>query len=131
MGNDTYFKRIMQFATEQVCRTCHGHRLQEKFLAVRIQGKNIGELAALSVEDSLKFFATLALSKSLSVSSFSMACDSTMSHFLAVRIRSRGENLRESGLPHKLGHDSRGSSMFWMSHLSGCIRVTMICSYKT
>ena len=64
MGNDTYFKRIMQFATEQVCRTCHGHRLQEKFLAVRIQGKNIGELASLSVEDSLKFFATLELSKS-------------------------------------------------------------------
>ncbi len=64
MGNDTYFKRIMQFATEQVCRTCHGHRLQEKFLAVRIQGKNIGEFASLSVEDSLKFFASLELSKS-------------------------------------------------------------------
>ncbi len=60
MGNDAFFKRILNFATEQVCRSCSGHRLKREFLSVLVWGKNIGELTSLSVEESRKFFDGLA-----------------------------------------------------------------------
>jgi excinuclease ABC subunit A len=63
MGNDTFFKRIAMFATEQVCRTCNGYRLKPQYLSVRIHGKNIGELVSMSVEESIHFFTRLPLSK--------------------------------------------------------------------
>lgn len=63
-ANDAYFKRIANFATEQMCRYCGGYRLQKPFLNVRISNKNIGELTSLSVEAALIFFAQLSLSKS-------------------------------------------------------------------
>lgn len=62
MGNDAFFKRISQFATEQICRSCVGHRLKKEYLSVLVWGKNIGELTSLSVEDSRKFFDTLSFS---------------------------------------------------------------------
>jgi excinuclease ABC subunit A len=63
LANDAYMKRIANFATEQECRSCHGYRLKKQYLNVRIWGKNIGELASLSVEDSLIFFELLNLSE--------------------------------------------------------------------
>jgi excinuclease ABC subunit A len=63
-SNDAYFKRIAKFATEQICRSCDGYRLQKAFLHVKIAWKNIGELASLSVEQSLIFFSELTLNKS-------------------------------------------------------------------
>lgn len=63
-ANDAYFKRIANFATEQICRSCGGYRLQKTFLNVKIADKNIGELTALSVEAALIFFNKLSLSKS-------------------------------------------------------------------
>ncbi len=63
-AHDAYFKRIANFATEQICRICSGHRLQKPYLNVRISDKNIGELALMSVEESLIFFKELTLSKS-------------------------------------------------------------------
>ena len=62
--NDAYMKRIANFATEKVCRSCNGYRLQKPFLSIRINGKNIGELASMSVEDSRIFFHELVLNSS-------------------------------------------------------------------
>lgn len=62
-SNDAYFKRIANFATEQVCRECHGYRLKKEYLAVHLHGKNIWELSSLSVTDSLDFFTQITLSK--------------------------------------------------------------------
>jgi excinuclease ABC subunit A len=62
-AHDAYFKRIANFATEQVCRTCDGYRLKRPYLSVRIHGKNIGELVSMSVEESIRFFEKLTLSK--------------------------------------------------------------------
>lgn len=59
MANDTFLKRIQNFATEQVCRSCVWHRLKKEYLSVLVWGKNIGELTSLSVEESRKFFDTL------------------------------------------------------------------------
>ncbi len=36
MGNDTFLKRIMNFATEQVCRSCGGFRLKKEYLSVLV-----------------------------------------------------------------------------------------------
>ncbi|NRH20588.1 excinuclease ABC subunit UvrA [Candidatus Gracilibacteria bacterium] len=62
-AHDAYFKRIANFATEQVCRTCEGYRLQKAYLSIKIGDKNIGELASFSVEKSLNFFKNIVLSK--------------------------------------------------------------------
>lgn len=58
-GNDAYYKRIVQFATEEICPTCRGYRLKPEYLSVHIGGKNIGELASLSVRHSEEFFEHL------------------------------------------------------------------------
>ena len=63
MGNDAFFKRIANFVTEQVCRSCGWHRLKKEFLSVLVWGKNIGELTDLCVEDSRKFFDSLTFTK--------------------------------------------------------------------
>lgn len=63
MGTDAFFKRISQFATEQICRTCGGFRLKPEYLSVRLMWKNIGELSQLSVSDSLEFFRQLELTE--------------------------------------------------------------------
>ncbi len=63
-ANDAYMKRIANFATEQICRSCEGYRLQKPFLSIRIKWKNIGELASMSVEDSRIFFHDLVLNAS-------------------------------------------------------------------
>ena len=46
---------------EKSCPACRGRRLCPEALAVRFQGKNIAEIAALSVEEAAGFVASLAL----------------------------------------------------------------------
>ena len=41
------------------CPTCNGHRLKPEALAVKIGGKHIGEAAALSIRDAVKWFTDL------------------------------------------------------------------------
>jgi excinuclease ABC subunit A len=44
------------------CPTCHGARLKKEALFVRIAGRNICDVTALSINDALVFFNTLTLS---------------------------------------------------------------------
>lgn len=55
---------IGTFQTELVCDTCHGEKLRPEALSVLVGGKNINQVAALSVKDSLDFFRTLTLTES-------------------------------------------------------------------
>lgn len=57
-------KSFLKFATEKECRSCQGYRIKKEFLSIKIAGKNIGEVASMSVDESLKFFSALKLSKS-------------------------------------------------------------------
>jgi excinuclease ABC subunit A len=50
------------FANAPLCSACGGARLKKESLQVKISGKNIAEVTALSLEDSLEFFRTLKLS---------------------------------------------------------------------
>ncbi|AMC92540.1 ABC-ATPase UvrA [Erysipelothrix larvae] len=49
------------FMSEAVCSVCHGSRLNESALAVRVGGLNLYEFTQKSVEDALKFIIDLKL----------------------------------------------------------------------
>ncbi|PKL03513.1 MAG: excinuclease ABC subunit UvrA, partial [Spirochaetae bacterium HGW-Spirochaetae-9] len=49
------------FMTEKPCTACGGKRLRPEALAVTIGGRNINEVSSLSVEEALKFFASVSL----------------------------------------------------------------------
>ncbi|MHA6545854.1 excinuclease ABC subunit UvrA [Lactobacillus gasseri] len=52
-----------KYMTELTCSTCHGKRLNEKALAVKVNGKDIAEDSDLSISKSLKFFNSVKLSE--------------------------------------------------------------------
>ena len=52
---------IEGFMTELECSTCHGARLNDSVLSVKIGGKNIYELTLLSIRDIYNFFNNLKL----------------------------------------------------------------------
>ncbi len=54
-----FLSRYRGYAT---CPECHGGRLRSEALQVRVGGKNIGEVTALSLEQAQEFFARLELS---------------------------------------------------------------------
>ncbi len=52
-----------KYMTELTCSICHGKRLNEKALAVKVNGKDIAEDSDLSISKSLKFFNSVKLSE--------------------------------------------------------------------
>lgn len=55
---------LEKFMAHRECSTCHGKRLRPEALAVTVGGKNIYEITAMSVLDSITFFDKLSLTKS-------------------------------------------------------------------
>ena len=51
------------YMVDHPCPTCHGQRLNEQALSVRINNKNIAEVTAMSIKDMLVWFETLPLTK--------------------------------------------------------------------
>ncbi len=51
------------YMTELTCTTCHGYRLNDQALSVKVDGKHIGELSNLAIGDELEFLAALTLSE--------------------------------------------------------------------
>ena len=52
-------EELARYQTAQPCETCHGARLNEKALSVRIAGSDIARPVRLSVSDALAFFRAL------------------------------------------------------------------------
>ncbi len=52
-------QRDLGYYTSTDCPTCHGGRLHEKALSVKINGKNIGEVANMSIIECLEFVRTI------------------------------------------------------------------------
>lgn len=52
-----------KYRTELTCSTCHGKRLNEKALAVKVNGKDIAEASDLSIAKALEFFNSVKLSE--------------------------------------------------------------------
>ncbi len=50
-----------KFMVDKPCQTCHGKRLKDEVLAVKVGGLNIWEVGELSITSALKFFDQLVL----------------------------------------------------------------------
>lgn len=60
-GSDATHDRIEEYMAEIECPLCHGARLRQEYLAVRIKDKNIYEVTELSTYHCLKWFEQLEL----------------------------------------------------------------------
>jgi excinuclease ABC subunit A len=52
---------LSRYRGYQECPSCHGSRLRPEALRVKVGGKSVDEVSALSVRDARRFFATLVL----------------------------------------------------------------------
>ena len=62
-NSDFTREQMRQYMTESECKRCHGFRLNEQALSVKVGGKHISEVLALSVDDEIDFFKDLNLSE--------------------------------------------------------------------
>lgn len=64
--NSDYTRNVMrEYMNELKCNTCHGYRLNDQALCVRVggeEGPNIGQVSDLSIADHLELLETLRLS---------------------------------------------------------------------
>lgn len=56
-------EQMIQYMARQVCPTCRGYRLKKEALAVKINGRHIGEVTDLQIREALDFFENLQLTK--------------------------------------------------------------------
>lgn len=62
--NSEFTRETMKkYMTELTCQTCHGKRLNDKALAVKVEGSDIADASDLPIKDSLKFFNDVHLSE--------------------------------------------------------------------
>lgn len=54
---------LEMYMMDTECPTCHGARLKDNILAVKVGGKSIHEVCLMSIKDLIPFFAKLKLSK--------------------------------------------------------------------
>ncbi|MCM3663529.1 excinuclease ABC subunit UvrA [Mesobacillus subterraneus] len=62
-GSDFIREQMEKYMGEHACPTCKGYRLKRETLAVLVDGRHIGEVTALSVEEAHQFFQSLELSE--------------------------------------------------------------------
>ncbi|MBC6926599.1 excinuclease ABC subunit UvrA [Ligilactobacillus salivarius] len=62
--NSDFTRDVMrQYMNSLTCQTCHGYRLNEQALSVKIAGKHIGEVSDFPINESLNFFENLTFSE--------------------------------------------------------------------
>lgn len=62
-SSDRVIDKIDEFMSDEPCPKCHGKRLKDASLAVKVNGKNIAEVTDMSIVDALEFFNNLELSE--------------------------------------------------------------------
>ena len=60
-NSDFTREQMRKYMTELPCPTCHGYRLNERALAVKINDRNVGEVSDLPISQELAFFNNLNL----------------------------------------------------------------------
>ena len=55
--------QMRKYMQELTCSTCHGYRLNEQALAVKINHKNIGEVVDMAIDKEAEFFSGLSFSE--------------------------------------------------------------------
>ncbi|KRN12713.1 UvrABC system protein A [Fructilactobacillus fructivorans] len=81
-------EQMEKYMTELTCQTCHGYRLNEKALAVKINGKHIGEVSDMNIADERQFFSKLTFGEQ----------DTVVAHPIIKEICDRLEFLENVGL---------------------------------
>ena len=62
--NSDYIRDQMEkYMAEQKCPTCKGYRLKKESMAVLVDGRHIGQVSELSIQDAYTFFDSLKLSE--------------------------------------------------------------------
>ncbi len=61
--SDFIKRRIMQYMSELPCPACKGKRLRPEALAVRVGARNIDEVTRFTIEQAVKFFETVDLTR--------------------------------------------------------------------
>lgn len=56
-------EQMKKYMVDEVCHTCHGYRLSEEAMSVKINDQHIGEVVTLSIREALQYFSNLELSK--------------------------------------------------------------------
>jgi excinuclease ABC subunit A len=62
-SSDYIREQMEKYMAHQPCPTCKGNRLKKESLAVLIDGRHIGEITKLSVQEAYEFFAALQLTE--------------------------------------------------------------------
>ena len=62
-SSDMIREQMEKYMAERACKTCKGYRLSKESLAVKIEGRHIGEVTELSIEKALDFFNNVTLSE--------------------------------------------------------------------
>lgn len=88
--SDFVKKEIEKYMRPRLCQVCGGKRLKPEFLAVRIAGKSIAEISALSVEKAVEFFDKLKLS----------SVETTIAYQILKEIKARLKFLINVGLEY-------------------------------
>jgi excinuclease ABC subunit A len=88
--SDSKREELMQFMREHPCEKCHGKRLRDEALSVKIQQKSIMDVCDLSIDECLNFFDTIRLSER----------ETHIARIILREIISRLEFLRNVGLTY-------------------------------
>jgi len=86
--SDFMRREIERFMVERPCHACEGRRLKPAVLAVTVVGKSITDISEMAVEDAVKFFEDIKLSKK----------QLTIAHQIIKEISARLSFLNEVGL---------------------------------
>lgn len=62
-SSDYIREQMEKYMASRACPACHGYRLKEETLAVKVNGTHIGEVTALSITEADRFFNNLVLSE--------------------------------------------------------------------
>lgn len=98
-SSDSQKKRLGQYLSEIECHTCHGDRLKDEVLAIKVGGVNISELTRLSVDKSIDFFENLDLSP----------MKTQIAELIIREIKARLSFLRDVGLEYLTLNRSAGT----------------------
>lgn len=89
-SSDFTRNQMLQYMTELECHVCHGKRLSDEALAVKVEGQDIGEISSYSIERAYDFFNSLTLSET----------DKTIAAPIRKEIKDRLTFLRNVGLDY-------------------------------
>ena len=87
------------FMYESICESCHGARLNEKVLAVKVGGKNIYEFTQMSIKDAYDFIESLKLNPT----------QMEIARLLVKELKSRLKFLKDVGLDYVTLNRAAGS----------------------